>query len=168
MSSTALDSPVDPLGADAVAEAPTTRMGIALLALVGVLVSTYLMLHRLGYIGSLACGVDGGCSTVQSSEFATFVGIPVPLVGLVGYGALMAVALASISPRWQDSRALAALLFGMAGVGFLFSAYLTALEAFVIHAWCRWCVASAIIATLVFLLALAELPRLRRPNPRAP
>ena len=45
---------------------------------------------------------------------------------------------------------------------FLFSVYLSALEQFVIHAWCRWCIGSAAIATLIFLFTLPEFRRLRR------
>ncbi|NIR59138.1 MAG: hypothetical protein GWO02_06285, partial [Gammaproteobacteria bacterium] len=54
-------------------------------------------------------------------------------------------------------------LVGLGAGAFGFSAYLTGIEAFVIHAWCRWCVASAVVATLVFVFSLAEL---RRPGSR--
>jgi uncharacterized membrane protein len=49
----------------------------------------------------------------------------------------------------------------MAGVGTLFALYLTALELFVIHAICRWCVGSAVIITLIFIFSLLDLRRLR-------
>jgi len=137
------------------------RMGMAALSLVGLFVSIYLALHRLGVIGTLACGVDGGCSTVQSSSYATFAGVPVPFLGVAGYLVLFVVAFRGISAMGTDRRT-SMLLLALSAVAFAFSLYLTALEAFVIHAWCRWCVVSAIIATLIFVLSLPEAARLRR------
>ena len=140
---------------------PLNRMLIALFALIGALLATYLTLHRFGFIGTLVCGA-GSCETVQASKWASFVGVPVPLIGLAGYLTLFVVALLGIQPGWEHRRALPWLLFLLADVGFLFSLYLSYLEMYVIHAWCRWCIVSAIIATLIWLFSLAELPRLRR------
>lgn len=144
------------------AAGPVTRMGIALLSLCGLFIATYLLLHRIGVVGTLECGADGGCSVVQGSRWAVFLGIPVPAWGVGGYGLLFGTALAAVQPALADSRRLAALLFGLSAFAFAFSLYLTALEAFVIHAWCRWCLASAAVATAIFLLALPEIRRLRR------
>ena len=140
---------------------PLNRMAIALLALVGLLVSLYLSAYKLGIIGSIMCGT-GGCERVQNSPWAEFIGIPVPFIGLVGYGALFALSLLGLQPRFGHDRRLPALLLAGATVGLVFSAYLTYLEAAVIHAWCRWCIVSAVLATLVFLAALPELRRLRK------
>lgn len=134
---------------------------MAVLSLVGVFVALYLALHRVGVIGSLACGVDGGCATVQSSTWATFLGIPVPFIGVAGYLVLFGVSMAAIG-RGRAHRATAAILLALATVAFAFSMYLTAIEAFVLGAWCRWCVVSAVIATLIFLCSLPEAARLRR------
>ena len=134
---------------------------MAVLSLVGLFVSLYLTLHRLGVIGTLACGADGGCSTVQSSSYATFLGVPVPFLGLAGYLLLFVLAFRAASGV-ADERRMAFVLLALSAVAFAFSLYLTALEAFVIHAWCRWCVVSAIIATLIFLCSLPEAARLRR------
>lgn len=138
----------------------TNRRAITLLSLIGLLIAVYLLMHRMGYIGTLACGT-GGCETVQASRFATFARVPVPAWGVLGYGLLFAVALASLSERWGATPMIAGALLGLATIAFVFSLYLTALEALVIHAWCRWCVTSATIATLIFIASLAELPRLR-------
>lgn len=144
------------------AAAPATRMGIALLSLAGLFVAAYLLLHRLGVVGTLECGADGGCSVVQGSRWAVFLGVPVPAWGVGGYGLLFGTALAGVQPALADDRRVAAALFGLSAFAFAFSLYLTALEAFVIHAWCRWCLASAGIATAIFLLSLPEIRRLRR------
>ncbi|HEX6559300.1 MAG TPA: vitamin K epoxide reductase family protein [Longimicrobiales bacterium] len=140
---------------------PSNRMAIAVLALLGVLISAYLTLHKYGYIGTLACG-SGECETVQTSKYAIFAGVPVPVLGLAGYLLLLAVAIAGLQAAWIRSRAFALGLFMLADGALLFSLYLTYLEKFVIHAWCRWCIASAVVTLLIWLFALAELPRLRR------
>lgn len=138
-----------------------SRMLLALLAMAGLFVSGYLLLAYLGYGGPIVCGESGGCATVQASRYAWFLGVPVPLLGVAGYALLLGGALAGLQPALADARWLAGALFIMALGAFAFSAYLTALEAWVIHAWCRWCVASALLATGIFLAALPELSRLR-------
>jgi len=136
------------------------RMGLAVLALVGVLISAYMTLYKFGFIGSIMCGT-GGCETVQNSPWAEFMGVPVPLIGLVGYGGLLMLSMLGIQPRFMDDRRISTLLLAGATIGLIFSGYLTYLEAAVIHAWCRWCIVSAVLATLIFLCALPELRLLR-------
>lgn len=135
-------------------------MGVALLALIGVLVSAYMAAYTFGMVGSIVCGT-GGCETVQNSPWAVFLGVPVPIIGLVGYGALLAAALLGLQPRFEDDRRVALVLIAGAVIGLVFTGYLTYLEAAVIHAWCRWCIVSAVLATLIFVFTLPELRRLR-------
>ncbi len=135
-------------------------MAAAILSLFGLFVALYLYLWKLGIVGTLACGT-GGCETVQLSSYSRFLGLEVPLIGLGGYLSLLLLSLAALQrpaePRWPR---LLRLLSG-AGVGF--TAYLTYLELFVIHAICRWCVGSALIITGIFLSALLD----RRAAPAA-
>lgn len=138
------------------------RMSIAVLALAGLLLSTYMTLYAFGVIGDLTCGVGGGCETVQHSSWARLFGVPVALIGVGGYGALFVAALLGLQPRFAARPAVPRVLLGGAILGLTFTAYLTYLEAFVIHAWCRWCLVSAGIAVLIFLAALPELRQLRR------
>jgi len=140
---------------------PTNRMIIAVLALFGLLIAAYMTLYKFGLIGTLACGA-GSCEQVQSSRWAVFWGIPVSLIGLVGYAVIMGVALLGLQPRRFNNRRLSNALFVLATAGFVYSLYLSYLEQFVINAWCRYCIASAVIATLIWIFSLAELPRLRR------
>lgn len=142
-------------------EPPKNRMAITLLALSGALISLYLTLHRLGVLGALLCGT-GSCEVVQTSKFAVFMGVPVPYWGLAGYTTLTTLALAGLQPRYINSRPLRLALIVLAVGAFAFSIYLSALEAWVIHAWCRWCIASAVIATLIFLCTIPEFRRLGR------
>ena len=140
------------------------RMGAALMSLVGVFVSAYLYLYKIGRIGTLACGT-GGCETVQTSEWSRFLGVEVALIGLVGYALLFGVALLALRPALVRERWPAALLAGLACGGVLFTLYLTYLELFVIHAICRWCVGSAAIILSILILALLALRR--APEPQA-
>lgn len=132
------------------------RQAIALLALVGLLVATYLWLYKIGVIGELKCGT-GGCEYVQASRYAALFGIPVAFYGVVGYAALLGVSLAGLEPAFLADPRVRTLLAALATAGFLFTLYLTALELFVLHAICRWCVASAVIITAIWVLSLSGL-----------
>jgi uncharacterized membrane protein len=140
------------------------RMGAALMSLVGVFVSAYLYLYKIGRIGTLACGT-GGCETVQASVWSRFLGVEVALIGLVGYALLFGVGLVALRPALARERWPAVLLASLAAGGVLFTLYLTYLELFVIHAICRWCVGSAAIILSILILALLALRR--APEPQA-
>jgi uncharacterized membrane protein len=129
------------------------RQAIAVLALIGLFVALYLWLHALGFGGPLRCGT-GGCDTVQTSRWATLFGLPVALYGVVGYASILLAALAGLRPEALDRRDWSYLLVALASVGFLFTIYLTYLELFVIHAICRWCVGSAAIITVIWIVAI--------------
>ena len=131
----------------------TRRMLTALVALVGLFVALYLALYKMGLIGTLACGT-GGCETVQLSRWAVFLGLPVATWGVGYYALVLVLAIASLQDRWAVSRGLGLALVIVTGWGVLFSTWLTYLELFVINAICRWCVVSAILALLLFVLVL--------------
>jgi uncharacterized membrane protein len=138
------------------------RQAIALLALVGCFVALYLWLHQIGVGGELKCGT-GACETVQTSPWAEQFGIPVAFYGVMGYAAILAVALVGLQQAWLGRRGPSVLLAALATGGVLFSGWLTYLELFVIHAICRWCVGSAVIMTLIWF---GSLHGLRTPAPR--
>lgn len=137
------------------------RMSAAVLSLAGLFISAYLYLYKIGKIGSLACGT-GACETVQLSPWSKFAGVEVALIGVLGYAGLLALCLAALQPRLSVRRWPALLLVTLAGIGVLFTVYLTYLELFVIHAVCRWCVVSGVIILSIFIAALLELHRLAR------
>jgi uncharacterized membrane protein len=136
------------------------RMGAALTSLLGLFVSAYLYLYKIGRIGTLACG-SGDCETVQTSQWSRFLGVDVALIGLTGYAVLLVVALMALRSSQVERRPPALLLTALAAGGVLFTGYLTYLELFVIHAICRWCVGSAAIIVTILVLGLLELRRLR-------
>jgi Predicted membrane protein len=134
------------------------RMGAALMSLVGLFVSAYLYLYKIGRIGSLACG-SGSCETVQASPWSRIAGVEVALVGVIGYAGLLLVAMMAVQPALAARRWPPTLLLTLAAIGLLFTIYLTSLELFVIHAICRWCMGSAAIITSIFVLALLDFRR---------
>ncbi len=139
------------------------RQAIAVLALVGLFVALYLWLHALGFGGAIKCGASGGCETVQTSQWAVFLGFPVAFYGVVGYLVVLIVALVSLRPAALVERTWNVMLGVLATAGVVFTAYLTYLELFVIHAICRWCVGSAVIITLIWIVSILSL---RSPAPR--
>ena len=119
------------------------RLAIAVLAVIGFGISGYLTYVHYFQL-RLVC-LTGGCEVVQTSSYAYLLGVPVALLGMVGY----ALILASLLVRgWGP---LLGLIFAF--VGFGFSMYLTYLELFQIHAICQWCVASAVVLTIITVLA---------------
>lgn len=157
------------------------RMAVALVAVPGLFVSLYLLLYKLGVYGTLACGQGGSCSVVQASSYARFLGVPVAGWGAGWYVAVLGVALwgahaagsggdsSDPSARGSDGSGSGggpgllgpgAVLLALAGGGFVFSAYLTWVELFVIEAICRWCLVSAGLSTVIMGLAAPEAGRL--------
>jgi uncharacterized membrane protein len=121
-----------------------TMIGLTLL---GLGVATYLTIaHYSG--GTTICPLHGGCETVQHSKYAQLDGIPVALIGLIGYILILGVLLVAAT----ETTRLILVLLTVGGFGF--SAYLTGRELFSIHAICPWCVSSAIIMTILACLAV--------------
>jgi uncharacterized membrane protein len=136
------------------------RQVVAAVALIGVFVATYLLLYKLGAFGSLLCGT-GGCETVQNSPWAYFLGVPVAAWGLAGYLAILVLALLGTRPALADARWISWGLLLFTGMAVAFSVYLSYLEEFVIHAWCQWCIASAVLSVLAFVASIPEVRRVR-------
>jgi uncharacterized membrane protein len=123
------------------------RITMIVLATAGLGVASYLT--YVHYSGSPpVCTAGGSCLKVQTSIYSKLAGIPVALMGLIGYIAILASLLA---PENETSR-FATLALTIAGFGF--SAYLTYRELFSIHAVCEWCASSAVIMTILMLLAV--------------
>lgn len=122
----------------------TLRRVMLVLAVVGIGVASYLTyIHYAGI--NPACTAGQSCLKVQTSVWSKVDGVPVALMGLIGYVAIFGTLLA---PDREETR-LATLGITLIGVGF--SGYLTYRELFSIHAICEWCVSSAVILTLLLI-----------------
>ncbi|GBD21243.1 Vitamin K epoxide reductase [bacterium HR28] len=141
---------------------PRWSLASTALAFAGVGVAGYLTLVAFDQ-SLLVCGL-GDCSTVQNSPYAKIAGVPIALLGLLMYLALFALSLARWR-WWQKADVLTSANAGIALAGTLYSAYLTYLELFVIHAICQWCVTSALIVTGLMLVEFWGLRQLLRPAP---
>jgi uncharacterized membrane protein len=122
---------------------------IGLIALVGLGIAAYLTYVHYAGLHPL-CLASGGCEKVQSSHWSKLAGVPVATIGLVGYAAILGLLFVP-GEAGLAGTALVAL------VGFGFSAYLTFVELFRIHAICQWCVASAVLMTLLAVLSVVRL-----------
>jgi uncharacterized membrane protein len=125
------------------------RRVIGVLALAGLAVAGYLTYVHYAGIEPVCAGGGGGCERVQSSSYAELAGVPVALLGAVGYGLI----LLSLAVPGDPGRFAGVLL---ALVGFGFSAYLTWVELVEIEAVCQWCVVSAILMTGLALATAAR------------
>lgn len=131
------------------------RFGLPLVALTGLGVAVYLSYVETGS-AQAACGLIGNCNAVQQSAYSRVLGVPVGVLGVIGYGLLLGVwALAQVSTgprRAQLEVALLALALG----GVAFSTYLTFLEPFVIGATCAWCLLSALTMLMILWLVAPQ------------
>jgi len=128
------------------------RLLAAVLALAGIAVASYLTWVHYEGIKPFCVAGGGGCERVQTSDYADLAGVPVALIGLIGYVSILA---SLLIPR--DLGRFAGAFLGL--VGFGFSVYLTYLELFVIDAICQWCVASALLMTLLMIVLVARAAR---------
>jgi uncharacterized membrane protein len=124
-------------------------VAIGVIALVGLGIAAYLTYIHYAGVQPL-CLASGGCEKVQASHWSKLGGIPVATLGLLGYASILAL----LFVRGESALAATALV---ALVGFGFSAYLTYVELFRIHAVCQWCVASALLMTALAALSVTRL-----------
>lgn len=140
---------------------PTPQWFIPLTAAAGLVVAGYLSYVEVT-LSEAVCGVVGDCNIVQQSEYARIFGIPVGILGILGY---FAVLLIWVVGR-DDVEWTRRILFVIALVGVVFSTYLTFLEPFVIGASCAWCLTSAVLM-LMLLWMVSEPPRATLAKKRA-
>jgi uncharacterized membrane protein len=128
------------------------RRSVAGLSVAGAAIAAYLTYVHYADVDAFCVAGGGSCHKVQTSEFADLAGVPVAVLGLVGYVLILA------SLRMPgDAGPMAGAVLAL--VGFGFSAYLTYRELFTIDAICQWCVASAVVMTALAVLATWRLAR---------
>lgn len=132
---------------------------IQLLTIPGLLIAFYLWLFHNGSLIAV-CGPsawdDCGAVSGPDAPFSTVGPFPVAAIGFAGYAAIFLIIWLRAWVNVIDDY-LPEILVGLIGIAFLFSVYLTGLELFVIHAICRYCVVSAIIVTVMLVLAVGFL-----------
>ncbi len=136
------------------------KFSLLALSLLGLFDSLYLLWVYTSPSRPIVC-IGAGCDAVRASSYAHLFGLPVPVFGVASYLGLALLIFAQDLLAADLGRMLRYAVAGISGGGFVFSIYLTSLEAFVIHAWCAWCVVSALAITSIFVLSLFEL---RRPS----
>ncbi|HEY2283271.1 MAG TPA: vitamin K epoxide reductase family protein [Solirubrobacteraceae bacterium] len=124
------------------------RTTLIVLAALGVALAGYLT--YLHYSGTTPpCSIKGNpCSQVQKSRYSELAGVPVALIGLLGYIVILGALLAPESERAR----FATVALTLGGLGF--SAYLTYREVFTLHKICEWCVGSAVLMTIMMGLSV--------------
>ena len=132
-----------------------------LLAVIGLLVSVYMTIYKITSNDNMCIG-SGACKTVNESRYSevTIAGsrIPVAVLGVVGYAAILAVLL--LEPRASFLQQNGSMVFfGLSLMGFLFTLYLVYVEIALIKAFCPFCVTSQIAMTLIFILSVIRVIR---------
>jgi uncharacterized membrane protein len=144
------------MSADTAATQPGRRLGSAVLlvSLAGLLVSCYLVYEHFTSSTSFACPETGtvNCVKVTTSTYSTFAGVPVAVLGLAFYLAMVA---ASLPRFWSSPRLRRGRLVAAAG-GVVFALYLVWAELFRIDAICLWCTGVHAITLVLFALLAVD------------
>jgi uncharacterized membrane protein len=134
---------------------PVLFWGTMILAILGAVDATYLYIYKLTGNPHMCLG-NGGCHDVNFSPYSEINGIPVSIFGLAAYLAIICILILEARLKFAKENGPLA-IFGISLGGVAFTAYLTYLEIYVINAICPFCVASAIIITFIFVLAIIRL-----------
>ena len=128
-----------------------------LFTVIGLLVSIYMTIFKITNNESMCIG-SHGCSVVNSSRYSEVNGIPVAVIGVVGYLAILATLLLERrSGFFQQNGTL--VFFGLSLTGFLFTLYLIFVEVALIKAYCPFCITSQTVMTLIFIISVIQLVR---------
>jgi uncharacterized membrane protein len=130
-------------------------LAIALIAFLGMIDTFYISIKRGG--PPVACHVTKGCNDVLTSSYSTLAGIPISWFGLAFYLAVFSCAIFDLS----GSANVARLILYPATLAFLISLCLLGVQAFILHAYCEYCLMSALFSTSIFALSAV---RQRRPE----
>ena len=128
---------------------------MVVISLAGLFLAVYLTLYHYGVIGVISCNV-GSCEKVQTSRWSMFLGLPVAAWGIGFYTVMLILSLLALRAEVENPQLLASVMLVIAMSGLLFTGWLNFLEAFIIHAWCEWCLGSATMVLLLFGLCFFE------------
>ena len=128
-----------------------------ILTIIGLLVSIYMTIYKITSNDSMCIG-SGDCKTVNASRYAEVYGIPVAVLGVAGYSAILALLLLGGRPGFLQQNGTL-LFFGLSLTGFLFTLYLIFVEVALIKAYCPFCITSQTAMTLIFIISVIQLVR---------
>ena len=127
------------------------------LTVIGLLVSIYMTIYKVTNNESMCIG-SSGCSEVNASRYSEVNGIPVALLGVVGYSAILALLFLEQRPGiFQQNGSM--MFFGISLIGFLFTLYLIYLEVALIKAYCPFCLTSQAVMSIIFIISVVRLIR---------
>lgn len=127
------------------------------LAVIGILVSIYMTIYKFTNNISMCLG-SGDCSIVNASPYSSINGIPVALVGVGGYGAILLLLLFGNQHNFLRQNGTL-FIFGLSLTGFIFTLYLVYIEFAILKAVCPFCLTSQIVMTILFILSIIRLIR---------
>ncbi len=139
---------------------PARRFITLALSLAGLFDSIYLWWVYTSPSHPLVC-LGTGCDVARASVYSHLWGLPLPFYGTALYGALAILAFAEVLSGRVIAAGIRYAILVISGAGFVVSVALSGIEAFRLHAWCAWCVLSAIVITLILILAVFGV---RRPS----
>ena len=133
-----------------------TQITIAL-AIVGLLVSIYMTIYKVTANDSMCLG-SGDCSTVNASRYSEVNGIPVGLIGVVGYLGILAIHWLERRNEFFETNG-SMIFFGISLIGFFFTLWLVYVEVALLKAYCPFCVTSQVTMTIIFILSVIRVIR---------
>lgn len=127
---------------------------LIIFSLAGIGISLFSFFHYTGAVDGAVCviGQSFDCDVVNQGAYSVFYGIPVSVIGLIGYAFLLIAGLALFFR--PDDFSMKRFLLLSSGLGLLFSLYLTGIEAYVLYTWCIVCVTSLALIVSIFAMSV--------------
>ena len=125
------------------------------LVIIGLLVSAWMTIYKFTNNPNMCAG-SGACEAVNTSRYSEINNIPVAIIGVGGYGALLVILLLERRPGFIKQNGTM-IFFALSLLGFLFTVYLVFVEIVLIKAFCPFCVTSQVAMTLIFILSVVRL-----------
>jgi uncharacterized membrane protein len=134
---------------------------VAILAVGGIVVSSVSLKHHYATSKTEFCDIGNtfNCDIVNRSEYSEILGIPVALIGMVGYAAVL-----GLSTVYRERRETPSLIFAGAAAGLAFALYLTYIEGRVLGVWCIMCLSSLALISGIAVVSGVLWFRSRQPN----
>ena len=126
---------------------------VILCALCGFLLALFIHIKKK-LSEPLVCPIGHSCDPVVRSDYSRFLGIPVEILGMLYYFLIfLFYSLFLLFPALKAGET-AITFVGISSLAFLFSLYLTAVQAFILKEWCTWCLISASLCAVIFFIGL--------------